>query len=147
MYNFSQYVWLTSWTTCTVLKMETSFRQHHTIHFNFTKLVGNKAKRWMRTCAYQGVRNVCFLDNLACFVFLKHPFWDSLFCFIKDKFTVILCELTVNLFVNLTNDFISLCLKVYVIHVFPILTMAEEEYLNKLWREFLSLWLFVYKLY
>ena len=23
-----------------------------------------------RTCAHQGVRNVCFLENLACFVFL-----------------------------------------------------------------------------
>ena len=27
-----------------------------------------------RTCAYQDVRNVCFSENLACFVFLKHPF-------------------------------------------------------------------------
>ena len=27
-----------------------------------------------RTCAYQGVRNVCFSENLACFVFLKHSF-------------------------------------------------------------------------
>ena len=25
-----------------------------------------------RTCAYQGVRNVCFSKNLACFVFMKH---------------------------------------------------------------------------
>ena len=25
-------------------------------------------------CAYQGIRNVCFSENLACFVFLKHPF-------------------------------------------------------------------------
>ena len=27
-----------------------------------------------RTCVYQGVRNVRFSENLACFVFLKHPF-------------------------------------------------------------------------
>ena len=27
-----------------------------------------------RTCAYQGVRNVRFSENLMCFVFLKHPF-------------------------------------------------------------------------
>ena len=27
-----------------------------------------------RTCMYQGVRNVRFPENLACFVFLKHPF-------------------------------------------------------------------------
>ena len=26
-----------------------------------------------RTCAYQGVRNVRFSENLACFVFLEHP--------------------------------------------------------------------------
>ena len=30
------------------------------------------------------VRNVCFSEYLACFVFLKHPFWDSLFCLITD---------------------------------------------------------------
>ena len=27
-----------------------------------------------RTCTYQGVRNIRFSGNLACFVFLKHPF-------------------------------------------------------------------------
>ena len=27
-----------------------------------------------RTCAYQRVRNVHFSENLACFVFLQHPF-------------------------------------------------------------------------
>ena len=32
-----------------------------------------------RTCAYHRVRNVHFSENLACFVFLKNPFWDSLF--------------------------------------------------------------------
>ena len=38
-----------------------------------------------RTCAYQGVRNICFSENLACFAFLKHPFWDSPFCLINDN--------------------------------------------------------------
>ena len=38
-----------------------------------------------RTCAYQGVRNVCFSENLACFVFLKHPFWNLPFCLITDE--------------------------------------------------------------
>ena len=28
----------------------------------------------IRTCAYQGVKNVRFSENLTCFVFLKHPF-------------------------------------------------------------------------
>ena len=32
-----------------------------------------------RACAYQGVRNVPFPENLACFVFLSHPFWESPF--------------------------------------------------------------------
>ena len=35
-----------------------------------------------------GVRNARFSENLACFVFLKHPFWDSLFCLITDKLTL-----------------------------------------------------------
>ena len=37
-----------------------------------------------RTCAYQGVRNVRFSENLAYFVFLKHPFLGSPFCLITD---------------------------------------------------------------
>ena len=36
-------------------------------------------------CAYQGVRNVRFPENVACFVILKHPFWDSPFCRIADE--------------------------------------------------------------
>ena len=27
-----------------------------------------------RTCAHQEVRNICFLETLTCFAFLKHPF-------------------------------------------------------------------------
>ena len=38
-----------------------------------------------RMCAYQGGRNVRFSENLASFVFLKHPFWDSPFCLITDE--------------------------------------------------------------
>ena len=30
-------------------------------------------------CVYQGVRNICFSENLACFVFFLPPFWISLF--------------------------------------------------------------------
>ena len=41
-----------------------------------------------RTCAKQGVRNVCFSENLACFLFLKHPFWDSSFYLIIDDIKV-----------------------------------------------------------
>ena len=37
------------------------------------------------TCAYQGIRNVRFSENLVCFVFLKHLFWDSPFCLITDE--------------------------------------------------------------
>ena len=40
-----------------------------------------------RTCAYQGVRNVRFSENLACFVFLKHPLWNSTFCRITDEWS------------------------------------------------------------
>ena len=37
------------------------------------------------TCAYQGVRNV----RLTCFVFLEHPFLESLFCLITYKLTIL----------------------------------------------------------
>ena len=43
----------------------------------------------IRTCAYQGVRNVSFSENLACFVFLKHPFWNSPFCLIADVVKIV----------------------------------------------------------
>ena len=36
-------------------------------------------------CAYQGERNVRSSENLACFIFLKHPFCDSPFCLITDE--------------------------------------------------------------
>ena len=41
-----------------------------------------------RTCAYQGARNVCFPKNVLCFVFLKHPYWDSPFCLITNKLKI-----------------------------------------------------------
>ena len=44
-----------------------------------------------RTCAYLGVRNVSFSENLPCFVFLKHPFSDSPFCLITDEKLSWLC--------------------------------------------------------
>ena len=40
--------------------------------------------------AYQGKINACFLENLTCFVFLKHQFWDLPFCLITDEF--LFCE-------------------------------------------------------
>ena len=46
-----------------------------------------------RRCAYQGVRNVHFSENLACFVFLKHPFWDSPFCLITGELLEVCQEL------------------------------------------------------
>ena len=41
-----------------------------------------------RTCAYQGVRNNRFLENLAYVVFLEHPFWDSPFYLITDELQI-----------------------------------------------------------
>ena len=45
----------------------------------------NKARQifWKANISYQ--RNVRFSENLACFVFMKHPFWDSLFCLITGE--------------------------------------------------------------
>ena len=47
---------------------------------------GNKALQifWKTNISYS-VRNVRFSENLACFDFLKNPFWDSPFCLITDE--------------------------------------------------------------
>ena len=52
----------------------------------------NKACQIFRktTISYQGVRNVCFSENLACFVFFKYPFSDSPFCLITDDMWLVL---------------------------------------------------------
>ena len=48
-----------------------------------------------RSCVYQGVRNVRFSENLTCFVFLKHPLWDSPLCLITDALSLFCKWLTV----------------------------------------------------
>ena len=60
---------------------------------NFRKINISYPLICTRTCAYQEVRNVCFSENLACLVFLYHPFRDSPFCLITDK-------LNINLFIS-----------------------------------------------
>ena len=58
--------------------------------------VSNKAKGRISKRLFQEnisyllirIRNVRFSENLACFVFLKHPFWDSPFCLITDVFFI-----------------------------------------------------------
>ena len=35
--------------------------------------------------AYQELKNVRFSENLTCFLFLKHPFWDLPFCLITEE--------------------------------------------------------------
>ena len=67
----------------------------------------NKARQIFRktniSYSHQGVRNVRFSENLTCFVFLKHPFWDSPFCLITDegyfcrKFAATKCQFCIKL--------------------------------------------------
>ena len=38
-----------------------------------------------RKCAYQGVKNVRFLENLVCFIFLRYLFWNLPFCLIANE--------------------------------------------------------------
>ena len=63
-----------------------------TNHVKFSKKTRIFLTPWyahVLTCAYQGVKNVRFSENSTCFVFLKPPFWDSLFCLITDKLVVV----------------------------------------------------------
>ena len=38
--------------------------------------------------SYPLIRTVRFSENLVCFVFFKHPFWDSSFCLITNELLV-----------------------------------------------------------
>ena len=58
------------------------------INWSFSLRIMDIYSHFTRTCAYQGVRNVRFSENLASFVFLKHLFWDSSFRLITDKLHV-----------------------------------------------------------
>ena len=61
----------------------------NTKHAKFSEKYVYVSEGKIRTCAYQGVKNVRFSENLARFVFLLPPFWDSSFCHITDELIVI----------------------------------------------------------
>ena len=110
-FNFWHFtiVFFVIWTRCSQMKIN-NYLLILIPHLKLPVFVGNKAKGRMskrvfqenkarqifrktnisyplirtRTCVYQGVRNVRFSENLACFVFLKHLFWDSPFCLITE---------------------------------------------------------------
>ena len=68
----------------------------------FSKFVDNKAKGRITKRVFQEnkkcSRNVRFLENLTCFVFLlKHPFWDSPFCLITDELWCLIYDSQTNL--------------------------------------------------
>ena len=52
--------------------------------FRKTKISYHFLRTRMRAY-HQRVRNFRFSENLTCFVFLKHPFWDWPFCLITDE--------------------------------------------------------------
>ena len=59
---------------------EREFRRYQLCKLLVKPLVNRLCASNTRACVYQGVRNVHFSENLTCFVFLKHLFWDSPFC-------------------------------------------------------------------
>ena len=62
-----------------------------------------------RRCAYQWLRDVHFLQNLACFVFLKHPFYDSLFALLPTYYASTFCKLDLTLFQCWTPTLCECC--------------------------------------
>ena len=68
-----------------------------------------KTKHAKFSGTYLGIRNVSFLENLACFVFLQHPFWDSPFCLITDDLWLRLADICKKLaYIDTRNMVISL---------------------------------------
>ena len=64
--------------------------------------------RFTRTCAYQGVRNFRFSDNLACFVFSENSFWDSPFALLRRNLSYI-WSIWINCFLRLAFCLRKIC--------------------------------------
>ena len=80
--------WIKKTESAIVLKMcfrASDVLKKNTLKFSNCILTATLVQRLQRnheTSAYQGLRNFRFSENLACFVFSKHLFWDSHFCLI-----------------------------------------------------------------
>ena len=81
-FSFEQPVWAWDITYTSNLKTGVSRKQNLP---NFRRRNISNVLIRTRICAYQGVRNVRFSENLTCFIFLKDLFWDSPFCLITDE--------------------------------------------------------------
>ena len=60
--------------------------------------------------SYPLIRVIRFTENLVCFVFLKHPFLDSLFCLITDVLMLFLWEI----FSDLSSGKLSYFLRIFL---------------------------------
>ena len=74
-----------------------------------------KNKKFLHARAYQGVRKFCFSGNLACFVFLKYPFWDSPFCLITNDF------------VDKINCTITVTIEFYILYIFSNSYLLQNQ--------------------
>ena len=62
--------------------------QENKAHRIFRKMKSSYPQIHTRRCAYHGLRNIRFLENLVCFVFLKHPFWELLFALLLEIYAL-----------------------------------------------------------
>ena len=59
-------------------------RQKDVLKKQSTPKIKKNPKSLLPPDTHQGVRNFSFLENFACFDFLKHPFWDLPFWLTTD---------------------------------------------------------------
>ena len=83
--------------------------------------------------AYQEVRNVRFSENLECFAFLKHPFWDSSFRLITGVLSISFHTLLQIKNSTLCFFYISSQPLFYCIFVKNWLLQMSSDYLLKAW--------------
>ena len=72
----------------TFLYLFTTLRDHlFSTYAKFSeKLIFRTPLTRTSTCVHQGVRKVCYSENLVCFIFLLPPFLDSLYCLLTGEF-------------------------------------------------------------
>ena len=72
-----------------------------------------KKEHFLPPDTHTHVRNSRFSENLACFVFLKHPFWYSFFCLLPTLFLFILKFTRWKIFA-LSNKIIGVSINTFV---------------------------------
>ena len=86
--------------------------------------------------SYPLIRSVRSLENLACFVVLKHPFWDSPFCFITKEMWILAHFFSFNNYCgnDVRNNWLYISNSNVLIHCTIFFCFTETKHKTLRWK-------------